>query len=140
MQEHSFTELMGGYIKDEELLDAFAGGKITDIKIFEELYTMEIHVTLPGEVNSGTLAAACACIQASTGLEKVTITPSSVKQNNVDTMFPDLPISARNSKVIYGSAFKRKPVPIGEVSYMDGGVVVWGEVFKFTEQKPETTG
>ena len=136
MQEHSFTELMGEYIKDEELLEAFAGGQITDIKIFEELYTMEIHVTLAGPVNSATIASACACIQASTGLKKVTITQAAAaKQNNTDTMYPDLPISARNAKVIYGSPFKRKPVPIGEVSYMDGGVVVWGEVFKLTEQK-----
>jgi hypothetical protein len=50
MQEKSFTELMGDYIENDELLEAFKGGKITDIKIFEELFTMEINVTLPEPV------------------------------------------------------------------------------------------
>ena len=43
--------------------------------------------------------------------------------------YDDLPISLSNSSVLYGSPIKTKPVKIKDVSFDDGMVVVWGDIF-----------
>ena len=57
-------------------------------------------------------------------VEEDTSKPKAAKQE-----FEDLPISLTNSKVIYGSKIKSKPVPLKEISIEDGNVTVWGKVF-----------
>ena len=138
MQKQRFVELMGQYIKEDEILEALKSGKITDIKIFEELLAMEIEVDFPEAVEQNFITAACDHIKKAAGLNDVKIiptfcTPPESKSN--ERMYPDLPICAGSDRCLYGSGFKRKPTPMEEVSYMDGGVVVWGEVFNLKEVK-----
>ncbi len=136
MQEQSFVELMGQYIKEDEILKALKSGKITDIKTFEELLIMEVSVNFTEEFEADFLKAACKCIKESTGLNDVKIIPTfCLPPSRPERMYHDLPICAGSARRLYGADFKRKPTPLGEVSYMDGGVVVWGEVFNLKEQK-----
>ena len=138
MQEQCFVDLMGQYIKENDILEALKSGKITDIKIFEELLTMEISVNFTQAVEQDFITSACERIKTAAGLNAVKIIPkfcSAPVRNSAERMYPDLPICAGSAKPLYGPGFKRKPVPLGDVSYMDGGVVVWGEVFNLKEQK-----
>ncbi|HZK38662.1 MAG TPA: PolC-type DNA polymerase III [Clostridia bacterium] len=136
MQEQSFVKLMGQYINEGEILEALKSGKITDIKTFEELLTMEINVDFTEEFEPTFLTAACESIKAATGLNDVSIIPKfRLPPARPERMYPDLPICAGSARRLYGVDFKRKPTPLSEISYMDGGVVVWGEVFNFKEQK-----
>lgn len=138
MQKQSFVELMGQYIKEDEILEALKSGKITDIKIFEELLAMEISVDFAETVEQDFITDACESIKKAAGLNDVKMISNFCAPPVCDSperMYPDLPICAGSARRLYGPGFKRKPTSLGEVSYMDGGVVVWGEVFNLKEQK-----
>ncbi len=49
--------------------------------------------------------------------------------------FPDVPIDFNSVKTIYGNFKYEKPVPIESVSFEDGTVLVWGDVFKYEKRE-----
>lgn len=143
MQNQSFVGLMGEFITDKGLLAGFENGEITNIDLNNELRSLKMCVTFPKQLESAMIEAACNCIRDAIGLASVVIEPSFNIDENTPTpkkdqvsekMYADLPISAKNAKTLFGTTIRRKPVPIKDISHMDGSVIVWGEVFSFSEK------
>ena len=150
MQNRSLTELMGEYISRKDLLTALEGGEITNINANDELRTLEMDVIFPAYVDSQVIKASCECIKNAVGLHSVSILPQykaepekkkePKKAAEKSRMFADLPICEKNAQPLLGSMIRRKPTPIKDISYMDGNVVVWGEVFSHSEKTTKNGG
>ncbi len=155
MQNQSLTGLMGEYISRKDLLSALEGGEITNINVNDELRTLEMNVVFPAIVEISIIETACDCIKNSIGLRSVVITPqfktepvekpvhekpSLKKPDEIKRLYPDLPICEKSMQPLLGNLIRRKPTPIKDISFMDGSVVVWGEVFSYSEKTTKNGG
>ncbi len=59
-----------------------------------------------------------------------TLRPSAQYEN-----FPDVPLDFNTVKSIIGNFKYQKPKPMSEVSYEDGQIFVWGDVFKYEKRE-----
>ena len=57
-----------------------------------------------------------------------------------ELLYADLPISAKNMKVLYGNKILGKPVPINTISDEDGRVTIWGKCSPAKKKKQRTRG
>ena len=58
-----------------------------------------------------------------------------VKPPEVNPNFEGVPLDFNTVKTIYGNYKYAKPKPMSEVSYDDGEIIVWGEVFKYEKRE-----
>ncbi len=58
-----------------------------------------------------------------------------VKPPEVNPNFEGVPLDFNTVKSIYGNFKYAKPKPMSEVSYDDGEIIVWGEVFKYEKRE-----
>ena len=58
-----------------------------------------------------------------------------VKPPEVNPNFDGVPLDFNTVKTIYGAFKYAKPKPMSEVSYDDGEIIVWGDVFKYEKRE-----
>ncbi len=137
MKNNSFIALMGDYINDEVLTEALKDAVVVHTEVFEEILSTTVTIELKKKVSPELLERAQACIEENTGMRRVKLVQRSSKDEASDKelLYADLPISAKNMKVLYGKKIRGKPVPINTISDEDGRVTIWGEVFACSKKR-----